>query len=77
MIYTSGTSGYSKGVMLSHKNLTLNVHLTCKFQKVHQYDRIMSILPLPHAYECTIGFLTPMHKGACVYYLDKPPTARV
>ncbi len=77
LIYTSGTSGYSKGVMLSHKNLTLNVHLTCKFQKVHQYDRIMSILPLPHAYECTIGFLTPMHKGACVYYLDKPPTARV
>jgi long-chain acyl-CoA synthetase len=77
LIYTSGTSGYSKGVMLSHKNLTLNVHLTCGFQKVHQYDRLMSILPLPHAYECTVGFLTPMHKGACVYYLDKPPTARV
>ena len=77
LIYTSGTSGHSKGVMLSHKNLTLDVHLTCKIQKVHQYDRILSILPLSHTYECTVGFLIPIHKGACIYYLDKPPTARV
>ena len=64
LIYTSGTSGHSKGVMLSHKNLTLDVHLTCKIQKVHQYDRILSILPLSHTYECTVGFLIPIHKGA-------------
>ena len=77
LIYTSGTTGHSKGVMLSHKNLVLDAHLTCGIQKVDQYDRLISVLPLSHTYECTIGFLIPMMKGACVYYLDKPPTARV
>ena len=77
LIYTSGTSGHSKGVMLSHKNLVLDAHLSCGIQKVDQYDRLISVLPLSHTYECTIGFLIPMLKGACVYYLDKPPTARV
>ena len=77
LIYTSGTSGQSKGVMLSHKNLILNAWLTTLFQRMDEYDRLISILPLPHTYECTLGFIIPMMKGACVYYLDKPPTARV
>ena len=77
IIYTSGTTGNPKGVVLTHKNLVKDTWLTLQIQKVDQYDRLLSILPLSHTYECTIGFLIPMLKGACVYYLDKPPTARI
>src|SRR5690606_12976508 len=38
-------------------------------------DRLLSVLPLAHAYEFTIGFLIPMMQGSAVYYLDKPPSA--
>lgn len=76
IVYTSGTSGHSKGVMLTHKNIMANalavhsiVELTCN-------DRLLSILPLPHTYECTVGLVLPMSIGAQVFYLDKPPTAR-
>jgi len=77
IIYTSGTTGSSKGVMLTHKNLVYDAHITLGIQKVCETDRLISILPLAHTYECTIGFIIPMMTGACVYYLDKPPTARV
>ncbi len=77
LIYTSGTTGLSKGVMLTHKNLVMDAYITTQFQHMDEHDRLLSILPLPHTYECTIGFLIPMMQGACVYYLDKPPTARV
>ncbi len=77
IIYTSGTTGSSKGVMLTHKNLVYDAHITLGIQKVDHTDRLLSILPLPHTYECTIGFIIPMMQGACVYYLDKPPTARI
>lgn len=78
IIYTSGTTGNSKGVMLSHKNLVYDAYITIQHvQKVTEEDRLISILPLSHTYECTIGFIIPMQTGACVYYLDKPPTARV
>lgn len=77
IIYTSGTTGLSKGVMLSHKNLVLDAWITTQFQPVGEKDRLISVLPLSHTYECTVGFIIPMMGGACVYYLDKPPTARV
>ncbi len=77
IIYTSGTTGSSKGVMLTHKNLVYDAWITLGIQKVDEYDRLISILPLAHTYECTIGFIIPMMTGACVWYLDKPPTARV
>lgn len=77
LIYTSGTTGMSKGVMLTHKNLVLNAWITIQFQPVKTGDRLLSVLPLSHTYECTVGFIIPMMGGACVYYLDKPPTARV
>lgn len=77
IIYTSGTTGSSKGVMLTHKNLVYDAHITLGIQEVNQHDRLISILPLAHTYECTIGFIIPMMTGACVWYLDKPPTARV
>jgi long-chain acyl-CoA synthetase len=77
IIYTSGTTGNSKGVMLSHKNILFDALETLKIQTVNQYDRLLSILPLSHTYENTIGFIIPLLTGASVFYLDKIPTARV
>ena len=77
IIYTSGTTGHSKGVVLTHKNLTFNAVDTLKIQKIVETDRFLSVLPLSHTYECTLGLIIPTLTGACVYYLDKPPTARV
>lgn len=77
IIYTSGTTGSSKGVMLTHRNLVFNTQDTLKIQKLDEHDRLISVLPLPHTYECTVGFLLPFSCGAAVYYLDKPPIARV
>lgn len=77
IIYTSGTTGHSKGVVLTHGNLVFDVEATLKIQQVKSDDRMLSVLPLSHSYECTIGFLIPMSVGACVYYLDKPPVGKV
>jgi long-chain acyl-CoA synthetase len=77
IIYTSGTMGSSKGVMLTHKNLILNALATLKMVPVRQEDRFLSILPLAHVYEGTLGLIAPVLAGASVYYLSKPPTATV
>lgn len=77
ILYTSGTTGKPKGVMLSHKNILSNAVNTFGIQEVHSGDRLLSVLPLPHTYECTIGFLIPFMSGASVYYLDKLPTPTV
>jgi long-chain acyl-CoA synthetase len=77
IIYTSGTTGSSKGVMLSHKNLFSNVISCSKVQHLDTSDRMLSILPLSHTYENTVGFLLPLHRGSSVYYLDKLPTPTV
>ena len=77
IIYTSGTTGASKGVMLSHGNIVSNVQRTLNMATVSARDRMLSILPLSHAYECTLGLVLPISVGAHVCYLDKPPTARV
>ncbi|MBS4013696.1 MAG: AMP-binding protein [Bacteroidetes bacterium] len=78
ILYTSGTTGNPKGVMLSHLNIVSNaVNTIMHIQKVTETDRMLSVLPLSHTYECTIGLIIPMMTGASVYYLDKPPTASV
>ncbi len=77
ILYTSGTTGNPKGVMLTHKNLVSNAINTGHIQEVTHKDRMLSVLPLSHAYECTIGLIIPMMNGASVYYLDKLPTASV
>ena len=74
IIYTSGTSGTSKGVMLSHLNLCSNVDMCYHLFPIHTSDTFLSILPLSHAYECTIGMLLPFCSGAQVKYLDGVPT---
>ena len=77
IVYTSGTTGYSKGVMLTHENFVSDARGTLAIVDVNQEDRLLSILPLPHTYECTLGFITPVMIGASVYYMDKPPTAAI
>ena len=74
IIYTSGTSGKSKGVILTHNNITSNLQMIYKLYPVDQNDVFLSILPLSHAYECTIGMLYPMTEGSSVYYLNGAPT---
>ena len=77
IIYTSGTTGSSKGVMLSHKNLVSNIKAIFHIQEVIPGDRFLSILPLSHSYECTLGFLLALKYGASVYYLRGLPTANL
>ncbi len=74
ILYTSGTTGHSKGVMLTHKNLTYDATETVKLVDIKENDRMLSILPLFHTYEATLGLVTPIMGGASVYYLNKPPT---
>jgi long-chain acyl-CoA synthetase len=77
IIYTSGTTGRSKGVMLTHKNITFSAIRGRMIQPIDETDRFLSVLPLSHTYENTLGLILPMLGGACVYYLRKPPTPAV
>jgi long-chain acyl-CoA synthetase len=77
IIYTSGTTGSSKGVMLTHKNISFNVLACRKLKEVNETDRFLSILPLSHTLENTVGFLVAIFNGACVYYLKKAPSPSV
>ncbi|MCL2832710.1 MAG: AMP-binding protein [Treponema sp.] len=74
IIYTSGTMGTSKGVALSHRNLVFTAMAARKIAKIYARDRILSVIPLAHTYECTVGLLTPVISGACITYLDRPPS---
>ena len=75
IIYTSGTTGKSKGVMLTHRNIIFNAEKSGRIQEILETDRFLSILPLSHSYENTIGMILPMLKGAGIWYLGKLPTA--
>lgn len=77
IIYTSGTTGRSKGVMLTHKNISFNALKGRGIQFIDENDRFLSVLPLSHTYENTLGLILPMLCGSCVYYLRKPPTPAV
>jgi long-chain acyl-CoA synthetase len=77
IIYTSGTTGRSKGVMLTHKNISFNAVKGMVIQSIDENDRFLSVLPLSHTYENTLGLMLPVLGGACVYYLRKPPTPAV
>ena len=75
ILYTSGTTGHSKGVMLTHKNIVSDALSTLDMVHVDTNDRMLSILPLFHTIESTLGLVIPIIAGASVVYLDKPPTA--
>ncbi|MEO0202865.1 MAG: AMP-binding protein [candidate division WOR-3 bacterium] len=68
ILFTSGTTGDPKGVMLTHKNIISNV---CDIYQIINFtpeDRLFSILPIHHSYECTIGTITPFYSGVSVFY---------
>lgn len=77
IIYTSGTTGRSKGVMLTHKNIVFNAVKASNFHKVTDKSRFLSILPLSHTYENTVGLIVPLMHGSCIYYLKKAPTPAI
>lgn len=77
IIYTSGTTGKSKGVMLTHRNLCFMATQVLTLQKVVDTDVFLSILPLSHTYEQTLGLILPLFNGAAIYYLRKAPTPSV
>ena len=77
IIYTSGTTGKSKGVMLSHKNIVWTAQQSWIIQNIVPDDRFLSVLPLSHTFENTIGLILPVKYGASISYLQKPPVASV
>jgi len=77
IIYTSGTTGSSKGVMLSHKNISWTVAQSATIQEINENDRFLSILPMSHTYENSLGFLLPLMFGASIYYIHGLPTPTV
>lgn len=77
IIYTSGTSGNAKGVMLSHRNLCHNIIAASKAYKSRPSDKWLSILPMSHTYEMAFSLLYPLYVGGCVYYIPKPPTPTI
>jgi len=77
LLYTSGTTGHSKGVMLSHKNLVTNALSAHVQLSIYPDDMFLSILPLAHTLECTVGLTVPLLHGSSIYYIDKVPTPSV
>ncbi|HEX7411651.1 MAG TPA: AMP-binding protein, partial [Bacteroidales bacterium] len=77
IIYTSGTAGKSKGVMLSHKNICFTALQGTTIEHFGVGDRFLSILPLSHTYENTLGLVLPIFCGASIFYLRKPPSPTV
>lgn len=77
ILYTSGTSGYSKAVMLSHKNLTSNAYSASGLKEIPPGSVFLSILPMSHTYEFTCGFILPLLVGAKIAYVGKTPTPAI
>jgi long-chain acyl-CoA synthetase len=73
IVYTSGTTGKPKGVMLTHRNVVSNVEALLKIVDVRPDDRFLSFLPLSHTFERTVGYYTPIAAGACVAYARSVP----
>ena len=75
IIYTSGTTSKPKGVMLTHYNIAAQTTIIPPLFDYNEHDQLLSILPLAHTYECTLGMIYPFSRGAQIHYLDRPPTA--
>ena len=70
LFFTSGTTDLAKGVMLSHKNLASDMYLATSVLNVQHGDRVLSILPMHHTYECTCGFLLMLYIGATIAFCE-------
>lgn len=70
LLFTSGTTGLSKGVMLCHRNIASNLMSMCAIVHIKPSDIFFSVLPMHHTYECTCGFLTPIYRGSAIAYCE-------
>ncbi len=77
ILYTSGTTGNAKGVMLSHRNFCFNIMSSYHSYKINKRDVFLSILPMAHTYEMSIGVFYPFSRGAKVVYIRKVPTPSI
>jgi long-chain acyl-CoA synthetase len=68
LLFTSGTTGNPKGVMLSHKNICFDIMAVCQSLYIDSNDSVLSILPLHHTYECTAGFLVMIYNGCTISF---------
>ncbi len=76
ILYTSGTTGVAKGVMLSQNNIVSDIEHILRCVKVLPEDRSISVLPLHHTYECTIGFIAMLYCGASIAFNDSLKTLK-
>jgi len=77
IVYTSGTTGFSKGVMLPHRSLHRNVLFAQKHMPLEAGDAIVSFLPLAHAFGCAFEFLFPVSVGCRIAFLTKTPSPKI
>ena len=70
LLFTSGTTNFPKGVMLSQKNICSNISAIATFVKIYPNDTLLSFLPIHHTFECTITFLYGLYSGAAVAFCD-------
>lgn len=70
LLFTSGTTGNSKGVCLSHRNICSNIFSVGSIVKVDTHTSILSILPMHHTYECTLGFLLVISSGGSIAFCE-------
>jgi long-chain acyl-CoA synthetase len=77
ILYTSGTSGFSKGVMLPHRSLAANVQFGIDHIQLKPTEQIVSFLPLAHAYGCAFEFLSPFAMGCNIHFLGKVPSPQI
>lgn len=70
LLFTSGTTAMSKGVMLSHRNITSNVHSVVSTLDIKKGQRALSVLPLHHTFENTVGMYMMLAYGICICFTD-------
>lgn len=70
LLFTSGTTGNSKAVCLSHKNICENIRSVAGIVKVSPKTKVLSILPIHHTYECTLGYLLVIYSGGCIAHCE-------
>jgi len=75
--YTSGTTGFSKGVVLQHKSLLGNILYAHRNMPLNPKDKILSFLPLAHTYGCAFEFLFPFTLGCDITFLTKTPSPKI
>ena len=77
IVYTSGTTGFSKGVMLTHNALMVNVKFFVDHLMKDEPGKVLAFLPLAHCFGCAYDFLSQFARGAHIYFLGKIPTPKV